>query len=119
MPDEEVLDLAAAREVRPGHGRADAEYRAYRCCGAIRGRFHRMQANLQRCGVNNVQYYQRDGRTVGRAVPDVLIEYCSMRPVHQNRGCVGKITKALNTGVCVRSGDSASKRACCVLPTLR
>ena len=29
-----------------------------------------MQANLQRCGVTNVEFYQRDGRSVGRAVPE-------------------------------------------------
>jgi 16S rRNA (cytosine1407-C5)-methyltransferase len=29
-----------------------------------------MQANLRRCGVTNVQFYQRDGRSVGRLVPE-------------------------------------------------
>ena len=70
-PEEEVLDLAAA----PG-GKTLAMAVRMQNTGRIaavepiRGRFHRMQANLRRCGVNNVQYYQRDGRSVGRAVPE-------------------------------------------------
>ena len=69
--DEEVLDLAAA----PG-GKTLAMAARMQNTGRIaavepiRGRFHRMQANLRRCGVTNVQFYQRDGRGVGRAVPD-------------------------------------------------
>ncbi len=69
--DEEVLDLAAA----PG-GKTLAMAARMQNTGRIaavepiRGRFHRMQANLRRCGVSNVQFYQRDGRGIGRAVPD-------------------------------------------------
>ena len=69
--NEEVLDLAAA----PG-GKTLAIAARMQNTGRvaavepIRGRFHRMQANLRRCGVSNVQFYQRDGRGVGRAVPE-------------------------------------------------
>lgn len=69
--DEEILDLAAA----PG-GKTLAIAARMRNTGRvaavepIRGRFFRMQANLQRCGVSNVDFYQRDGRSVGRAVPE-------------------------------------------------
>jgi 16S rRNA C967 or C1407 C5-methylase (RsmB/RsmF family) len=69
--DEEILDLAAA----PG-GKTLAIAARMRNSGRlaavepIRGRFFRMQANLQRCGVTNVVFYQRDGRSVGRAVPE-------------------------------------------------
>ena len=69
--DEEILDLAAA----PG-GKTLAIAARMNNTGRlaavepIRGRFFRMQANLQRCGVTNVEFYQRDGRSVGRAVPE-------------------------------------------------
>lgn len=69
--EDEVLDLAAA----PG-GKTLAMAARMQNTGRIaavepiRGRFHRLQANLNRCGVTNVQFYMRDGRGVGRAVPD-------------------------------------------------
>ncbi len=69
QPGEEILDLAAA----PG-GKAVAIAAAMNNSGRlavvepVKGRFHRMQANLARCGVAIAQAYLRDGRGVGRAV---------------------------------------------------
>ena len=69
QPDEEVLDLAAA----PG-GKTLALAVAMKNRGRLAAvepiakRFHRLQANVKRCGVEIAHYYQRDGRGVGRAV---------------------------------------------------
>lgn len=69
--DEEILDLAAA----PG-GKTLAIAAAMNNTGRIAavevvpGRFHRLRANLERCGVTNVEFYLKDGRSVGRAVPE-------------------------------------------------
>jgi 16S rRNA (cytosine1407-C5)-methyltransferase len=68
-PGEEVLDLAAApgsktiamAAMMGNSGRIAA-------VEPVKARFHRLRANLARCGVTNVQLYQRDGRGVGRAV---------------------------------------------------
>ena len=68
---EEVLDLAAA----PG-GKTVAVAARMENTGriaaveAVRGRFHRLRANLQRCGVSNARLYLADGRTIGRKVPE-------------------------------------------------
>ena len=70
-PGEEVLDLAAA----PG-GKTVALAARMRNTGriaaveAVKGRFHRLRANLMRCGVCNAQLYLADGRAIGRKVPD-------------------------------------------------
>jgi 16S rRNA (cytosine1407-C5)-methyltransferase len=67
----EVLDLAAA----PG-GKTIAMAAAMNNTGRIAAvepiaaRFHRLRSNVARCGVENVAFYQRDGRGVGRAVPN-------------------------------------------------
>lgn len=69
-PEMEVLDLAAA----PG-GKTIAIAALMENSGRlaavepVAGRFHRLRANVDRCGVTNVDFYQRDGRGVGRAVP--------------------------------------------------
>ena len=70
-PGEEVLDLAAA----PG-GKTVALAARMRNSGriaaveAVKGRFHRLRANLERCGVANAQLYLADGRAIGRKVPE-------------------------------------------------
>ena len=67
--DEEVLDLAAApggKTIRIAAKMANTGRVA--AVEAVKGRFHRMRANLERCGVTNVQTYLRDGRGVGRVV---------------------------------------------------
>jgi len=75
LPGDEVLDLAAA----PG-GKSLVLAAALSVNGEpsgrlalvepIKARFHRLRANMQRCGVAHADYYQRDGRTVGAAVPE-------------------------------------------------
>lgn len=70
-PDMEVLDLAAA----PG-GKTIAIAALMANTGRLAAvepvprRFHRLRANVARCGVTNVNFYQRDGRSVGRVVPE-------------------------------------------------
>jgi 16S rRNA (cytosine1407-C5)-methyltransferase len=73
MPGSEVLDLAAA----PGGKSlvlAAALTQAGVCTGrlalveSVKPRFHRLRANLARCGVLQADYYLRDGRGVGNAV---------------------------------------------------
>lgn len=69
-PEQEVLDLAAA----PGGKTlqlaiAMANSGRIAAVEPVKGRFHRMRANLDRCGVSNTQLYLSDGRSIGRKVP--------------------------------------------------
>ena len=70
QPDEELLDLAAA----PG-GKTLLMAAAMNNSGRIaavepvKARFHRLRANVERCGVSNVAFYLADGRSVGFKVP--------------------------------------------------
>ena len=70
-PDEEILDLAAA----PGGKTLAVAARMHNtgriaAVEAVRRRFHRLRANLRRCGVANTQFYLTDGRGIGRKVPE-------------------------------------------------
>ena len=68
---EDVLDLAAA----PG-GKTLLMAAAMDNSGsilavdAVRGRYHRMRANLERCGATNVRCRLDDGRSLARAMPE-------------------------------------------------
>ena len=69
QPGDEVLDLAAA----PGGktlqlAAAMGNQGRVAAVEPVPGRFHRMRANLDRCGVSLVQFYQADGRGIGRKV---------------------------------------------------
>ena len=70
-PGQEVLDIAAA----PGGKTLLATARmansgSILAVDAVRARFHRMQANLQRCGVANVHCRHVDGRHLWRTTPE-------------------------------------------------
>ncbi|HHH45391.1 MAG TPA: RsmB/NOP family class I SAM-dependent RNA methyltransferase [Thiotrichales bacterium] len=70
-PNEEVLDLCAAPGSKTtqlavlmrNRGRIAA-------VEAVRPRFHRLRANLERQGVTNVATYLADGRGIGRRTPE-------------------------------------------------
>ena len=67
QPDQEVLDLAAA----PGGktlqlAMAMANRGRIAAVEAVKGRFHRMRANLDRCGVTCAEFYL-DGRALDRS----------------------------------------------------
>ena len=70
-PGEEVLDLAAA----PGGktvqiaGRMEDRGRIA-AVDSVKGRFHRLRRNLERCGVTIAVTYLADGGGVGRKVPE-------------------------------------------------
>jgi 16S rRNA (cytosine1407-C5)-methyltransferase len=69
QPDEEVLDLAAAPGGKTLLMAAAMENRGrIAAVEPVKSRFHRMRANLDRCGVRNVEFYLSDGRGVGRKV---------------------------------------------------
>lgn len=75
QPGDEVLDLAAA----PGGkslvlaatlGRDGVSSGRLALVEPVKPRFYRLRANMDRCGVLQADYYQRDGRGVGMAVPE-------------------------------------------------
>ena len=71
QPDEEILDLAAA----PGGktllmAAAMGNRGRIAAVEPVKGRFHRLRANVARCGAANVDFYLSDGRGVGRKVPE-------------------------------------------------
>jgi NOL1/NOP2/sun family putative RNA methylase len=71
QPTDWILDLAAAPGGKTTHlaalmgnaGRISA-------VESVKGRFHRMRANLERCGVRNVSTYLKDGTKVYRQCPE-------------------------------------------------
>ncbi len=69
-PGEEILDLAAAPGGKTIFAAAAMDNRGrIAAVEPVKGRFHRMRANLARCGVDIVDFYLRDGRRVGSRVP--------------------------------------------------
>jgi 16S rRNA (cytosine1407-C5)-methyltransferase len=70
-PEQEVLDLAAAPGGKTLQLAAAMGNRGrIAAVEAVKGRFHRMRANLTRCGVTIADFYMADGRTIGRKVPE-------------------------------------------------
>ena len=71
QPGEEILDLAAApggKTIAIG-ARMENQGRLA-AVEVVPGRYHRLRANVERCGLSIVDFYLRDGRGVGRAVPE-------------------------------------------------
>ena len=69
QPEQEVLDLAAAPGGKTLQLAAAMQNRGrIAAVEPVPARFHRMRANLERCGVSLVQFYQADGRGIGRKV---------------------------------------------------
>ena len=69
--NDEVLDLAAApggKTIRLAAAMGNGGRIA--AVEPVRGRFHRLKANLERCGVTNTELYMKDGRGIGRTVPE-------------------------------------------------
>jgi NOL1/NOP2/sun family putative RNA methylase len=71
QPGEEILDLAAAPGGKTLH-LADLMGNEGRIAAveSVKGRFHRMRRNLDRCGAQIVDTYLADGRGVWRKVPE-------------------------------------------------
>ena len=73
QPGEAVLDLAAA----PGGKTLIAAARmrntgTITAVDAIKSRYYRMRANLERCGATNVHCWLDDGRNLGRRMPKMF-----------------------------------------------
>ncbi|BBA71169.1 RsmB/NOP family class I SAM-dependent RNA methyltransferase [Geobacter sulfurreducens] len=72
-PGETVLDLAAAPGGKTAMMAAMMENRGrLSAVEAVRGRFFRMKANLDRQGATMVRTYLTDGRSVGRKCPEMF-----------------------------------------------
>ncbi|SVE03259.1 uncharacterized protein METZ01_LOCUS456113, partial [marine metagenome] len=71
QPGEEILDLAAAPGGKTVHlaARMHNEGRIG-AVESVKGRFHRLRRNLDRCGVTIADTYLADGAGVGRKVPE-------------------------------------------------
>ncbi len=71
LPGEEILDLAAAPGGKTVHmaARMGNEGRIG-AVESVKGRFHRLRRNLDRCGATIVDTYLADGAGVGRKVPE-------------------------------------------------
>ena len=70
-PGEEVLDLAAAPGGKTAQIAGRMENRGrIAAVESVKGRFHRLRRNLERCGVTIARTYLADGRGVGRKVPE-------------------------------------------------
>lgn len=71
QPGEEILDLAAAPGGKTTHiaARMNNEGRIG-AVESVKGRFHRLRRNLERCGVTIADTYLADGAGVGRKVPE-------------------------------------------------
>lgn len=70
-PGEEILDLAAAPGGKTIHLAAHMQNQGrIGAVESVKGRFHRLRRNLERCGVTIADTYLADGRGVGRKVPE-------------------------------------------------
>ncbi len=70
-PGEEVLDLAAAPGGKTVQLAATMANRGrIAAVESVKGRFHRLRRNLERCGVTIAETYLADGGGVGRKVPE-------------------------------------------------
>jgi 16S rRNA (cytosine1407-C5)-methyltransferase len=71
QPGEEVLDLAAAPGGKAVHLAARMDNRGrLAAVESVKGRFHRLRRNLERCGVRMADTYLADGAGIGRKVPE-------------------------------------------------